>query len=93
MIIHLMLSSALAGPIYERRGGEVLSQHLAEQLKEAYMSEGCLDFKALGVIQGEQCWILYVDVLVCSWLHLVMLMQIFMVFQKRAKIYVTKTPA
>lgn len=60
-----MYSSSLAGPVFERRGGELLGQRLAEQLDEAYSSPCCVDLKALSVISGEQCWILYVDVLVC----------------------------
>lgn len=64
-------SSALAGPIFERRGGEVLGQRLAEQLEEAYSSSSCVDCKALSVIPGEQCWVLYVDALVSEWLGVV----------------------
>ena len=56
-------SSSLAGRVFERRGGEVLGQRLAEQLEEAYGSASCVDLKALCVIPGEQCWILYVDTL------------------------------
>lgn len=55
--------SALAGPIFERRGGELLGQRLAEHLEEAYSSASCVDRKSLSVIPGEQCWVLYVDAL------------------------------
>lgn len=52
--------------MFERRGGELLGQRLAEQLEEAYASQSCVDCKALSIIKGEQCWILYVDALVCG---------------------------
>ena len=54
--------------MFERRGGEVLGQRLAEQLEEAYSSAECVDRKALSVIAGEQCWVLYVDALVCMYM-------------------------
>ena len=53
--------------MFERRGGEVLGQRLAEQLEEAYSSAQCVDRESLCVIPGEQCWILYVDALVCMY--------------------------
>ena len=64
VIIVVCCSSSLAGPVFERRGGELLGQQLTQQLEEAYSSAGTLDRKALAVIPGEQCWVLFVDVLV-----------------------------
>ena len=57
-------SSSLSGPVFERRGGELLGQRLTEQLQEAYATSSCVDLKTLSVIAGEQCWLLHVDVLV-----------------------------
>ena len=42
----------------------MVGQRLAQQLEEAYCSVSCVDFNALSVIPGEQCWVLYVDALV-----------------------------
>lgn len=72
--IHLLIkgcglytcSSSLAGPLFEKRGGERLSQQLAEQLEEAYSSPNCLDRKSLSVVSGDQCWVIYVDALVMT---------------------------
>ena len=61
-----LVSSALAGPIYERRGGELLGGQLADRLEEAYRGAGTVDRADLCVIPGQQCWILYVDALVTT---------------------------
>lgn len=57
-------SSALASPEFEGRGGEELGLHLAHQLAQAYSHHSALDRESLCIIKGQQCWILYVDVLV-----------------------------
>ncbi len=62
----LLFSSALASPLFQRYGGEVIGQRLAEQLEEAYSNPSCVDCKALSVIPGEQCWVVYVDALVTA---------------------------
>lgn len=62
--VHAPCSSALASPEFEGRGGEELGQHLAYQLSQAYSHHSTIDRKKLCIIPGQQCWILYVDVLV-----------------------------
>ncbi len=59
-------SSALASPEFENREGEELGQHLARRLAEAYNNTSAVDLSQLCVIPGQQCWILYVDALVCE---------------------------
>lgn len=61
--LHLF-SSALASPEFEGREGEGLGQHLAHQLMEAYSHPSALDRGSLCIVPGQQCWVLYVDVLV-----------------------------
>ena len=58
------VSSALVGPGYEHRGGEVLGRQLTNRLEEAYRSERAMAREDLCVVKGQQCWVLYVDALV-----------------------------
>jgi len=64
-LIFFISSSALASPEFEGREGEDLGQHLAHKLAEAYQNHAVLDLSSLCVIPGQQCWVLYVDALVC----------------------------
>lgn len=64
LMYFVLYSSALATPEFEGRGGEELGQHLAHQLTKAYSHTSTLDLESLCVIPGQQCWVLYVDVLV-----------------------------
>ena len=59
-------SSALASPEFEGRGGEELGHHMAHLLSQAYQHHSAIDREGLCIIPGQQCWILYVDVLVRS---------------------------
>ena len=59
-------SSALASPEFEGRGGEELGHHMAHLLSQAYQHHSAIDRESLCIIPGQQCWILYVDVLVRS---------------------------
>lgn len=60
----MLCSSALASPEFEGRGGEELGHHLAHQLAQAYCHHSAIDRQSLCIVPGQQCWILYVDVLV-----------------------------
>ena len=62
--LHTLFSAALASPEFEGRGGEDLGHHLAHQLAGAYSHSSTLDRGSLSIIPGQQCWVLYVDVLV-----------------------------
>jgi len=55
--------SANATPKFEGRGGEELATQISNMLSRAYTSSSCLDLRSLCVMPGEQCWILYVDIL------------------------------
>ena len=56
-------SSANATPEFEGRGGEDLANEISRFLHRAY-SAGALNLEELCVVSGQQCWILYVDILV-----------------------------
>lgn len=55
--------SANATPEFEGRGGEDLATEICNMLTRAYDCPSCLDLKKLLVVEGKQCWIIYVDVL------------------------------
>ena len=57
-------SSANATPEFEGRGGEELATEISNMLTRAYDCPSCIDLTKLCVVPGQQCWILYVDVLV-----------------------------
>ena len=59
-----MFSSALASPEFEGRGGEELGHHLAHMLAQAYSHHSTLNRDGLCIVPGQQCWILYIDVVV-----------------------------
>lgn len=50
--------------MFEGKEGGYLGQHLAYRLKEIYYSSNCVDLESLSIVEGQQCWILYVDALV-----------------------------
>ncbi|CAD5119011.1 unnamed protein product [Dimorphilus gyrociliatus] len=56
--------SANAGTEWEGRGGDDLEIEISEFLSKAYSNKSCLDLQILGLIPGEQCWHLYIDVLI-----------------------------
>lgn len=58
-------SSANATPEFEGRGGEELATEISSMLARAYDCPSCLDLNQLCVVEGKQCWIVYIDVLVC----------------------------
>ncbi|XP_052815439.1 exosome complex component RRP42-like [Mya arenaria] len=55
--------SANATPEFEGRGGEELATEISSMLARAYQCPSCLDMRQLSVVQGKQCWVIYVDVL------------------------------
>lgn len=55
--------SANATPEFEGRGGEELATEISNCLTQAYDHQSCLDLRALSIINRDQCWILYVDIL------------------------------
>ncbi|WAR11635.1 EXOS7-like protein [Mya arenaria] len=57
------LDSANATPEFEGRGGEELATEISSMLARAYQCPSCLDMRQLSVVQGKQCWVIYVDVL------------------------------
>jgi hypothetical protein len=57
-------SSANATPAFEGRGGQELGTEISNSLATAYQSSQCFDLTALCILPGQQCWKLYVDILV-----------------------------
>lgn len=55
--------SANATPEFEGRGGEELASEITNMLIRVYNSPGCLDLKELCIIPKQQCWVLYIDIL------------------------------
>ena len=53
--------SANAAPEFEGRGGESLSTGMSRTLCRAYNT---FDLSTLCVLPGQQCWVLYVDILI-----------------------------
>ncbi|KAH8327030.1 hypothetical protein KR074_000916 [Drosophila pseudoananassae] len=56
--------SANATPEFEGRGGSDLAQELILSLQNAYESPQAFDYRSLCLIPGQQCWKLYIDILV-----------------------------
>lgn len=56
--------SANATPEFEGRGGDTLAGGIARCLSRAYAAGECLDLSTLCIVEGQQCWLLYVDVLI-----------------------------
>ncbi|KAK3085656.1 hypothetical protein FSP39_006759 [Pinctada imbricata] len=55
--------SANAAPEFEGRGGEELATEISNMLARAYDCPRCLDLHKLSIIPGQQCWVLYIDIL------------------------------
>ncbi|KAL5022275.1 hypothetical protein ScPMuIL_001430 [Solemya velum] len=55
--------SANATPQFEGRGGEELATEISNLLSRSYDCPSCFDLSSLCVLPGQQCWILYIDVL------------------------------
>lgn len=55
--------SANATPEFEGRGGDDLATEISSMLGRAYDCPSCFNLQQLSVIPGQQCWVLYVDVL------------------------------
>lgn len=62
--IWIYCSSANATPEFEGRGGSDLAQELILSLQNAYESPLAFDYRTLCLIPGQQCWKLYIDILV-----------------------------
>lgn len=56
--------SANATPAFEGRGGEELGTEISNSLAAAYQSPQAFDLAALCILPGQQCWKLYVDILI-----------------------------
>ncbi|XP_064611102.1 exosome complex component RRP42-like isoform X1 [Liolophura sinensis] len=54
--------SANATPEFEGRGGEELATEISNTLARAYDTATSLDLNSLVIIPGQQCWVLYVDI-------------------------------
>ncbi|CAG2194266.1 exosome complex component RRP42-like [Mytilus edulis] len=55
--------SANATPEFEGRGGEELASEISNMLIRVYDCPGCVDLQKLCIIPKQQCWILYIDIL------------------------------
>ncbi|XP_048085755.1 exosome complex component RRP42 isoform X2 [Alosa alosa] len=55
--------SANATPEFEGRGGEGLGIELSNTLYKVFSNKHSIDLKSLCIRPGENCWVLYVDVL------------------------------
>ena len=56
--------SANATPEFEGRGGETLAGSIASCLGRAYASPSTVELRQLAIVPAQQCWILYVDILI-----------------------------
>lgn len=56
--------SANATPEFEGRGGEELANEIRTTLESAYRSGRAFDLRKLCILPRQQCWKLYVDVLI-----------------------------
>ncbi|KAH8258490.1 hypothetical protein KR038_012128 [Drosophila bunnanda] len=56
--------SANATPEFEGRGGSDLAQELVLSLQNAYESPLAFDYRTLCLIPGQQCWKLFIDILI-----------------------------
>ncbi|TRY87370.1 hypothetical protein DNTS_003943 [Danionella cerebrum] len=55
--------SANATPEFEGRGGEELGMEISNTLYKVFNNRHSLDLRSLSICPGENCWVLYVDVL------------------------------
>jgi len=49
---------------FEGRGAEQLNLELARSLKRLYANKTCFDLEKLSIIEGEQCWVIFIDALI-----------------------------
>uniref|UniRef100_U5ES28 Ribosomal RNA-processing protein 42 n=1 Tax=Corethrella appendiculata TaxID=1370023 RepID=U5ES28_9DIPT len=56
--------SANATPEFEGRGGEELAMEISNTLSKAYHSNQVFDLERLCIMQRQQCWKLFVDILI-----------------------------
>lgn len=56
--------SANATPEFEGRGGEQLASSISNMMQRAYHSSQAFDLKQLCIVEGKQCWKLYIDILI-----------------------------
>lgn len=56
--------SANATPEFEGRGGEELAMEISNTLQKAYQSRQAFDLTKMCILSKQQCWKLYVDILV-----------------------------
>ncbi|GBP88680.1 Exosome complex component RRP42 [Eumeta japonica] len=56
--------SANATPEFEGRGGEQLANSISNLMQRAYYSSQAFNLKQLCILEGKQCWKLYVDILI-----------------------------
>jgi exosome complex RNA-binding protein Rrp42 (RNase PH superfamily) len=60
----LKTSSPSASPEYVGRGGESLNLSLSTLLLNILQKSNCINWNALCITEGKQCWVLYLDALV-----------------------------
>lgn len=58
--------SANATPEFEGRGGEELAMEISNTLQKAFQSPQAFDLTKLCILPRQQCWKLYVDILVTN---------------------------
>lgn len=56
--------SANATPQFEGRGGEELAMDIANTLQRTFLSPNAFDLKSLCILSRQQCWKLYIDILI-----------------------------
>ncbi|KAK0060822.1 exosome complex exonuclease RRP42 [Biomphalaria pfeifferi] len=55
--------SANATPAFEGRGGEGLASEITAMLTRSYSCFSAIDYTSLCLLPGQQCWLLYIDIL------------------------------
>lgn len=56
--------SANATPQFEGRGGEELAMDISNTLQRTFLSPHAFDLKSLCILSQQQCWKLYIDILI-----------------------------
>ncbi|KAJ8881175.1 hypothetical protein PR048_017648 [Dryococelus australis] len=64
LLMYCAHSSANATPAFEGRGGEELAVEISNSLARSYQSPQSFNLTALNIMPGQQCWKLYVDILI-----------------------------
>lgn len=65
LIFSFISSSANATPEFEGRGGEELANMISNMMQRAYHTSQAFKLEQLSILEGKQCWKLYIDILVC----------------------------